>query len=99
LKRISEQAEVIVRLDYQTQTAHICVSAWPAMANKMERLYGGGKDPDTEDCACRWEVPIEAISFRKPRFRSADAKPKRVMTPEQIAVMRAGRLAKSETAA
>jgi len=66
------------------------------MAAKMERLYGMGKDPDTDDCARRWEVPIKSISFRKPAVQKAGAKPKRVMTPERIAVMQAGRLAKSK---
>jgi len=99
LKRISEQAEVIVRLDYETKTAHVCVSAWPRMAAKMERLYGMGKDSDTDDCARRWEVPVKSISFRKPTVRKTDAKPKRLITPERIAAMQAGRLAKSKTPA
>jgi hypothetical protein len=57
---------VIVRLDYQTQEAHICVVAWPRMAAKMERLYGPGRDRDSEDCARRWTVPLRVVSFRKP---------------------------------
>jgi hypothetical protein len=36
MKRFKEQAEVIVRLDYQDQQAHICVADWPAMAARME---------------------------------------------------------------
>jgi hypothetical protein len=88
-----------VRLDYETQRAYVCVSAWPAMAAKMERLYGAGKDPDTDDCARRWEMPLKAISFRKPPVRWADSKPKRGITPEQIALMQAGRQGKAERAA
>jgi len=70
MKRIKEQAEVIIRLDYQEQIAHICVSAWPKMAGKMEKLYGPGNDRDTEDCARRWAVPLRAISFRRPKAAS-----------------------------
>jgi hypothetical protein len=99
LKRISEQAEVIVRLDYETETAHVCVSAWPAMASRMERLYGVGKDRDADNCSRRWELPLKAISFRKPALPTADAKPKRLITPQRIAAMQAGRLAKSKTPA
>jgi hypothetical protein len=84
MKRIKEEAEVIVRLDYETQTAHICVSAWPAMAAKMDRLYGRGKDHDSDDCARRWEIPLKAVSFRK-----ADAK--RKLSPERMAALKAGR--------
>ncbi len=98
MKRIKEEAEVVVRLDYETQHAHICVSAWPAMAAKMERLYGPGKNPDSDGCARRWDVPLKAISFRKSPVRPADAKPKRGMTPELIAAMQAGRLGKSKAA-
>jgi hypothetical protein len=101
LKRISEQAEVIIRLEYQTQSAHICVSAWPAMASRMERLYGRGKDHDTDDCSRRWEVPLKAISFRKATVRGADAsdadaKPKRTISPERLAALNSGR-AKTRT--
>ena len=66
MKRIKEQAEVICRLDFQSQEAHITVSAWPRMAAKFERLYGEGRDKDTEDCARRWTVPLRSVSFRKP---------------------------------
>jgi hypothetical protein len=96
MKRIKEQAEVIIRLDYQEQVAHICVSAWPKMAGKIEKLYGPGKDHDTEDCARRWAVPMSAISFRRTQRA---VKPKRVVTPEQVAAMQAGRLAARKVAA
>jgi len=88
MKRIKEEAEVVVRLDYQTQRAHICVSAWPAMAAKMERLYGEGEDHDTDDCARRWEIPLKAISFRKVAVRTADAK--RAISPEHLAALKSG---------
>ncbi len=96
MKRIKQEAEVIIRLDYQEQVAHITVSAWPAMAGKLERLYGPGKDHDTEDCARRWAVPVTAITFRRGQRA---VKPKRVVTPEQVAAMQAGRLAARQVAA
>ena len=64
MKRLKEQAEVTVRLDYQDQQAHICVSDWPAMAAKMERRYGRGLDTPSGQSR-RWKVPLKAISFRK----------------------------------
>jgi hypothetical protein len=64
MKRLKEQAEVIVRLDYQDQQAHICVADWPAMATKMERRYGRGLDSPSGQSR-RWKVPIKAISFRR----------------------------------
>jgi len=67
MKRVKEQAEVITRLDYESREAHICVSAWPKMAAKMEKLYGPGADHDTDDCSRRWTVPLRLVSFRKPK--------------------------------
>lgn len=72
MKRIKEEAEVIVRLDYDSQSAYICVAAWPSMANKMERLFGPGLDKDTEGQSRRWTVPIKSISFRRPKTDSAE---------------------------
>jgi hypothetical protein len=63
MKRLKEQAEVIVRLDYQDQLAHICVADWPAMAAKMEKRYGRGLDSPSGQSR-RWKVPLKAISFR-----------------------------------
>jgi hypothetical protein len=62
MKRTKEEAEVVVRLDYLEQKAHICVSAWPKMARKMEKLYGQSNDGRNPS---RWIVPLGAISFRK----------------------------------
>jgi hypothetical protein len=62
MKRFKEQAEVIVRLDYQDQQAHICVSDWPAMAARMEKRYGRGLDSPSGQSR-RWKVPLKAISF------------------------------------
>jgi hypothetical protein len=76
VKRIKESAEVIVRLDYQDQLAHICVADWPAMAAKMERRYGRGLDSPSGQSR-RWAVPLGAISFRK--VRKADAEPAQLL--------------------
>lgn len=64
MKRIKEEAEVIIRLDFQSETAHVCVSAWPRMASKLEKLYGSGLDSASGQ-ARRWTVPLRGISFRK----------------------------------
>lgn len=64
MKRVKEAAEVIVRLDYMDQMAHICVSAWPRMSNKMKKLYGISRDGRNTPDAARWQVPIRCISFR-----------------------------------
>lgn len=64
MKRIKEEAEVIVRLDFQDQLAHICVSAWPSMAAKMEKRYGTSKDGRNTPQSARWAVPLRCISFR-----------------------------------
>jgi hypothetical protein len=64
MKRRKEEAEVIIRLDYQDQQAHVCVSAWPAMARKMERLYGKSLDGNSEQSR-RWKLPLKAIGFRR----------------------------------
>ena len=63
MKRLKEQAEVIIRLDYQDQLAHICVADWPAMAARMEKRYGRGLDGASGQSR-RWKVPLKAISFR-----------------------------------
>lgn len=70
MKRIREQAEVIIRLDYLEGKAHICVSSWPSMASKMQRKYGEGLDGPSEDSARRWIVPLKTISFRGLKAKS-----------------------------
>jgi hypothetical protein len=69
MKRIALEAEVIVRLDYSTDEAHVCVSSWPAMARKMERLFGSALDNKAGQSR-RWKVPAGAIRFRRPTRRS-----------------------------
>jgi len=63
MERSKEEAEVIVRLDFLDQQAHICVSQWPAMAAKMRKRYGPSRDPGSKFSE-RWTVPLKAISFR-----------------------------------
>jgi hypothetical protein len=58
-----EEAEVIVRLDFMDQVAHICVCQWPAMAAKMRKRYGPSRDPGSQFSE-RWKVPLKTISFR-----------------------------------
>ncbi len=75
VKRIKESAEVIVRLDYHDQQAHICVADWPAMAAKLERKYGRGLDSPSGQSR-RWKVPLKAISFRSgAKKRSGKSEP------------------------
>jgi hypothetical protein len=66
MKRSREEAEVVVRLDFLTQTAHVCVAQWPSMAAKMERLYGKSLDGQSQ-LSRRWVIPMRAISFRRPK--------------------------------
>ena len=66
MKKEAECAEVIVRLDYLTKQAHICVSAWPSMARKMVKLYGLSKDGRNTPRAARWQIPLKMVSFRRP---------------------------------
>jgi len=63
MQRSKEEAEVIVRLDFMDQMAHICVCQWPAMAAKMRKRYGPSRDPGSQFSE-RWTVPLKAISFR-----------------------------------
>ncbi len=81
MKRSKLEAEVIVRLDYADQKAHICVCQWPAMAARMRKRYGPSLDPNAKFSE-RWVVPLNAVSFRK-----AERKPK---TPRQVAVLASG---------
>ena len=66
MRREKQCAEVIVRLDFQDQLAHICVFAWPGLAARMRRLYGESLDGRNTPQAARWRVPLRCISFRKP---------------------------------
>jgi hypothetical protein len=79
MKRVKEQAEVIVRLDYLDQLAHITVSAWPAMAAKMEKRYGPSLDGISEQSR-RWRAPLRAISFRS-------GNPKQSKQPARVPVL------------
>jgi hypothetical protein len=65
VKREKQCAEVIVRLDFADQLAHICVSAWPRLAARMRKLYGESLDGRNTPQAARWHVPLRCISFRK----------------------------------
>lgn len=64
MKRVKEEAEVIIRLDYMDKLAHITVSAWPSMNAKMLKRYGVSKDGRNTPRTARWSVPLKAISFR-----------------------------------
>ena len=69
MRRVKGEAEVIVRLDYLDGLAHITVSAWPALAAKMEKRYGPSLDGRSGQSR-RWRVPFKLISFRNvPRQR------------------------------
>lgn len=70
MKRSKDEAEVIIRLDFMEQKAHVCVSQWPAMAAKMERLYGKSLDGNSE-MSRRWVIPIRSVSFRRPKVAGA----------------------------
>ena len=65
MKRIAQEAEVIARLDCMTGETHITVVSWPAMARRMERLYG--KPLDCGGQVQRWRVKGLVVGFRKPR--------------------------------
>jgi len=43
MKRNQESAEVTIQIDYQTQTANLCVAEWSAIARKFQRLYAPPK--------------------------------------------------------
>jgi len=75
MKRIKEEAEVIVRLDYMEQLAHICVHAWPAMAARMEKRYGASLDGSSESSR-RWRVPLRVV-----RFGSLERRKRPLKTP------------------
>jgi hypothetical protein len=62
MKRSKEEAEVIVRLDFMDQQAHICVNQWPAMAERLTRKFG--KPIEAGKFVARWIVPLKAVSFR-----------------------------------
>jgi hypothetical protein len=65
MKRISEEAEVIARLDFLSGETNITVVSWPAMARRMDRLYG--KPIDSRGQVHRWRVKGLTLAFRKPR--------------------------------
>jgi hypothetical protein len=64
MNRSQEEAEVIIRLDYLTQQANVCVSRWPAMARKLEKLYGPSLDGQSEQSR-RWVIPMRLVSLRR----------------------------------
>lgn len=91
--RKTEEAEVIVRIDYQDDLAYITVSDWPAMAAKMTRLYGTPFDDSVQ--TKRWKVSLKAISFRKLEHQFQAPRPKKTLTPEHLAALQAGRRSKT----
>ncbi len=83
MKRSKTEAEVIVRLDFLDQKAHICVCQWPAMAARMRRRYG---DPlESGQFVERWAVPLKAVSFR-----SLARKPRQNKKATRMAVLASG---------
>ena len=83
MKRSKLEAEVIVRLDYVDQKAHICVCQWPAMAARMRRRYG--VPLESGRFVERWVVPLKAVSFR-----SLAGKPKQLRKATRMAVLASG---------
>jgi hypothetical protein len=63
VKQRKEEAEVIVRLDFAEQKAHVCVSSWAGMDRKMSRLYGAAL-PKSGQQVRYWAIPLKAVSFR-----------------------------------
>jgi hypothetical protein len=64
MKRNAEEAEVVARLDYATGETHITVVSWPAMARRMERLYG---KPTRDGLQVKyWKLPTLLVTFRRP---------------------------------
>ena len=59
MKGRKEEAEVIVRLDQVEGMCHVNVSLWPAMARKMERLYGPSLDAGRGGDSLRWKLPLQ----------------------------------------
>ncbi len=81
MRRRAQEAELTARLDYLTATAYLCVVSWPAMARKLERLYGPSLDAKGGQVR-RWKVPIKAIGFRR-----AGNGPKRTHAPLKTPVL------------
>jgi hypothetical protein len=73
VRRIAEEAEVIARLDYVTGQTNITVVSWPAMARRMERLYG--KPADSRGQVRRWKVKGLLLVFRRSRKHAVLAPP------------------------
>ena len=69
LKRSRCEAEVIVRLDYADNLAHVCVCQWPSMARRMKKLYGP-PEQSTASASQRWLIPLKAISFQRLKLLS-----------------------------
>jgi hypothetical protein len=66
MKRSKECAEAIVRLDFNDQTANICVCEWPAMASKFRRMFGPPSQ-ESGDRAWFWTVTISQLSIHRKR--------------------------------
>ncbi len=92
MDRVKDEAEVIVRLDFADEQAHITVSAWPSMARRMAKLYGESLDGVDPQRSARWRVPMELISFRRPgRVGQPMSPERRRATAERFAKARAKR--------
>lgn len=65
MRRCKETAEVVVRFDYKTERAHICVAEWPAQADRFKRLFGppGRKSP--EDRSWFWDLPLQNVRVNR----------------------------------
>jgi hypothetical protein len=74
MKRNQERAEVTIQIDYRSKTANLCVAEWPAMARRLQKLYGQPKKvsrtADTRSITTAfWQVPFKAVSFRNLKKR------------------------------
>lgn len=62
MKGISDEAEVVIRLDKLDGLAHVCVHAWPEMFRKYKKRLG--EPYDNGQTTARWKVPSKAVTMR-----------------------------------
>jgi hypothetical protein len=76
MKRDQQSAEMVIQLDYFTDTANITVSEWPARYERCLKLYGLPNRTSEKGgylTSAHWSVPLRCISLRKLAKRVAKA--------------------------
>jgi len=93
-----DEMEVTIRLDRETQQAHIR-STWPEWSRKLERLFGSPRKEAKRDgkvTSAFWTIPLLAIRVRRPPQARQVTEEERLALADRLQKARLSRVSLTE---